>query len=327
MKDFVPFKTTTPVPDVCWPVRVDLNDRVFMTGSCFAASIGERMETDRWNVIVNPFGMVYNPLTMAHQMMRLLEGKEFDEAELRLFNKLWHSDWHHGSFNGPNKAAVVDHINSAFRRGREQLIHSKVVILTWGHDQIFIDKEKGIVVANCHKRPSANFIEQRINMESCLLLYKSLFQQLKDLQPEVKIIITVSPVRYLRAGMRENTLAKARLHLLAEELLGDGVYYFPSYEMIMDEMRDYRYYADDMLHPSSFTFNWIYDRLVAVITSEETRQVLSAIRKINDLIHHKTLHEVHAKNHIDQIQKQILLFGEQYPLLSHIFSDWQHDHT
>lgn len=327
MKDFTPFKTTTPVPDVSLPVRIDLNDPVFLTGSCFAASIGARMETDRWNVMVNPFGIVYTPLTMAHQLMRLLEDKAFDETELRLYNGLWHSDMHHGSFNGPSKTAVLDHIHSAFRKGREQLIHSKLVILTWGHDQIFIDKEKGTTVANCHKRPSANFIEQRVNMESCQLLYSAIFQQLKDLQPEVKIIITVSPVRYLRAGMRENTLAKARLHLLAEGLLGDGVYYFPSYEMIMDELRDYRYYAEDMLHPSSFTFNWIYDRLVGAITNEETRQVLTAIRKINSLIGHKILHDVHAKTHIDQIKKQILQFRNQYPFLSHLFSDWKEDHT
>lgn len=303
------------------PGRFHYDRNLLLTGSCFSESIGCKLREDGFRVCLNPYGIVYNPLTMADQLERLLEDRPFAEDELILHGGLWHSPWHHGRFSDPDPERTLDRINRAYRAGREALGQASALVLTWGQGRAFFDQASGMPVANCHKRPGSDFREAFLDLPGLVDRYRNLLERLRQAHPELQVWITVSPVRYPRQGMAVNSRSKAILHLLAEAL-SDETWYFPACEILLDELRDYRFFADDLLHPSPLAVDIIYRRFLEAALDPGAAEMLSEVRKIRAWLGHRPLHPDSgpARESALALQERLEQLRARWPAYAHLFS-------
>lgn len=254
----------TPVDAGQCPFAIGTSSRVVMLGSCFAEHVGELLshELAEGKAEVNPFGVLYNPLSIS-QALRLLMAADGEQmVTQRIFlgkDGLWHSWFHTTHFSGRTREDCADRIIDRYRKARESLKRADVLCLTFGTTRCYRLAD-GLTVANCHKEPQRTFAEYEPGQDELYEDYCQVAQLLHKFNPVMKVCVTISPYRYRKYGFHESQLQKAKLLLLTEKLSELGWAYFPSYEIMMDELRDYRFYADDMLHPSGLAVSIIYDR-------------------------------------------------------------------
>jgi len=264
-----------------------------MLGSCFSDEIGEQMKQRNLNVTCNPFGTLYNPLSIAQAInypygaSRLEElPMSNDQLPLVEHEGMWHSMAHHGSFSRPTKEEAEQAVRDSIETMQQALQEATVVIVTFGTAWVYeLDDE---VVGNCHKLPEAMFTRRRLSVEEIVAAWRPILEQ----YPDKKWIFTVSPIRHIKDGLHENQLSKATL-LLALEAISHQysvVSYFPSYEIMLDELRDYRFYADDLVHPSSLAVNYIWERFVDTFCTNQTKNELVLQHKRWKHEHHIPLH-------------------------------------
>ncbi len=254
------------------PFLIEKSSRVLVVGSCFAENIGGKLsKVEGVEVYNNPCGVVYNPLSVERAVEIFKRGEKFSEQDLLHRDGLWHSMDFHGSFSGVDKDAVLKGIN------REAVDNVDIVIVTLGSAYVYF--RDGRVVANCHKFPEKEFSRRRISVEESLLALK----KIAGAYPTAKFIVTLSPIRHLRDGLSENFVSKATLRVAIEEFCredsGSRVY-FPAYEILMDELRDYRFTAEDMCHPTPQTATYIWERFSEQYLTKEYREaVLEALKR------------------------------------------------
>ena len=255
-------KLTTPVElrPLDWQIAPAMRGAV--VGSCFAAAVGERLVGAGCSAEVNPQGVLYNPLSVARGIEILRHGEQFTEEDLVFRDGLWHSWAHHSRFSAPTASEVLARIN------RPPVERLDYLILTLGTAWVY--ERSGAVVGNCHKFPEREFLRRRISVEEAL----EALRRVRACYPEAKIIVSVSPIRHLRDGLVENSVSKAVLRLAADEFCAaDGAaFYFPAYEVLTDELRDYRYYAEDMTHPSALAERLVFERFGAWALSDGVRR-------------------------------------------------------
>ena len=254
--------------------KIGYEDKILMLGSCFSDEIGEQMAQRYLQVTCNPFGTLYNPLSIA-QALTMTKMPELIEHE-----GLWHAMSHHGSFSRADKNEAEQAIRSSIETMQQALKEATVVIVTFGTAWIY--EKDGEIVGNCHKLPERCFTRRRLTVEEIVEAWRPILAQ----YPDKHWLFTVSPIRHIRDGLHENQLSKATL-LQAVEQLGD---YFPSYEIMLDELRDYRFYADDLVHPSSLAVNYIWERFVDTFCTNQTKNELV-------LQHKRWKHERHISLH------------------------------
>ena len=244
--------------------RLDYATRILMAGSCFVENIGERMRGLQFDVDVNPCGIVYNPLSVADTLDLLLEGRALAEECLRK-------------------------INGRLEESARRLAGTDVLVVTWGTAWVYMRKGDGRLVSNCHKFPAADFDRRRLEVEEIVECYAALFRRLQALCPGLRVLFTVSPIRHWKDGAHGNQLSKAILLLAADRLVQayDFVSYFPSYEIVMDELRDYRFYAPDMLHISEQGVDYIWERFRDLYFTPEARAVMCEVEKCNKILAHR----------------------------------------
>lgn len=271
---------------------------------------------------VNPFGIVYNPHTIAVQIDRLIQNTRLHESDLYFDGEMYHSPWHHGVFSDTNPERLVANANQTLERARQALFDASHLILTWGHTDLYLEKTSQIPVANCHKRPAHHFEKTTLELPQLIDQYDRLLEDLRQFNPNLKIICTVSPVRYLKDGMVKNTRSKATLHLLAEHLEGQGVAYFPAFEMMMDAFRDYRFYKVDMVHPTDQAIAWIYEEFVAGWMDKDAIPLRMEVTHINQLLNHRSLHPDTPSDRAFKEKRALAInrLREQWPALPHLFS-------
>ncbi|MEZ4927568.1 MAG: GSCFA domain-containing protein [Saprospiraceae bacterium] len=286
-----PFRTVLPARAA--PFTIGHNDHLMMIGSCFSVNIGERLLQRKFRTAINPFGIVYNPLSIAGCLDRLMAEKQaFTEDELFENAGLWHSWEHHGHFSKPSRAETLEGINSAYAQAVKELKSTNTVILTFGTSIVHYLKENGQVVANNHKMPAAVFGQRRLDIQEICEALSPVLTKLTRQNPGLRIIFTVSPVRHIRNGLEENQRSKAVLLLAVEALCRqfDHAFYFPAYELQLDDLRDYRFYASDMLHPSEQAVDYIWQYFSDAFFSGETQQLNAAIEKITTAAAHRPFH-------------------------------------
>ena len=254
------FRTKVDIEEPSW--RVDIADRLLFVGSCFADNIGKRFAEEQFAATINPYGVMYNPVSVLHTVERLAEkGETYD-----------------------------------------------VAFLTFGTNHIYILKETGEVVDNCQKRPQRLFDEQQLSVEECAGYMQQTIEVLRRMNPAVRVVLTVSPIRYAKYGYHGSQLSKATLLLATHEVCGGaakygetaaakygetnaakygGTYYFPSYEVVVDELRDYRFYNEDMLHPSQQAVEYLWERIGESLLTERTLQYLEEYRPIKQALNHR----------------------------------------
>lgn len=282
-------QTTTPI--TIKPVRtITYQSKLLLLGSCFAQNIGKILTDSKFDIVVNPNGITYNPLSIAEILQRLINGKEYTESELEFHNGQWISVMHHGCFNNVDKNITLKNINNTYAIARRQILSASHLIITFGSSVVY--ERNGITVNNCHKLPSQQFTERQLPITEITDRYNSLLLCLKKLNPDLKIILTVSPVRYLGRGAHAGQVNKSTLIIAADSLCKShtNVTYFPAFEIMMDELRDYRFYADDMIHPSAIAVQYICERFTETYLTDDTRKLLSEIEKIKRSLSHRPLH-------------------------------------
>ena len=262
--------------------KIGYEDSILMIGSCFADSIGEQMVQRNLRVTCNPFGTLYNPLSIAQALTMT------DMPELIEHDGLWHSMAHHGSFSRADRNEAEQAIRASIETMQKALREATVVIVTFGTSWVYEWKGER-VVGNCHKLPETNFTSRRLTAEEIVAAWKPLLERYSDKH----WVFTVSPIRHIKDGLHENQLSKATLLQAVEKLTGEAgltADYFASFEIMLDELRDYRFYADDLVHPSSLAVNYIWERFVDTFCTPQTKNEMNIQHKRWQFEHHRPLH-------------------------------------
>lgn len=229
--------------------------KLLMMGSCFTTEVGSRLAADGLDVCINPTGNVYNPLSAARTLLNLANDRRYDATELIEVQGLWRSLDHHTRLADANPAEALRKINESMHVGAEALRQATHVVITFGTAWVF--ERQGSVVCNCHKLPAREFVRRRLSVEEIVAAWQPIINR----WPDKQFIFTVSPIRHLADGLHGNQLSKATLLLAIDRLRGAD--YFPAYEIVLDELRDYQWYASDRVHPSSEAVALIHSRFIA----------------------------------------------------------------
>ena len=268
------------------------SDTLLFMGSCFSQEIGNRFLEACFDAVVNPFGVVYNPLSLHTGLVRLLHRREYVPSDIFRCGALYHSFEHHSSFSGTDAATVLLNINNSLLSASDKLYRASCLFITFGTAWVYERKATGQVVSNCHKLPASEFTRRRVSATEAYDMWRPLLEELFAKLPDIKVVLTVSPVRHLRDGAHENNLSKSELLLLCDKLqrqFPEKVCYFPSYEILLDELRDYRFYAEDMAHPSQQAVEYIWGRLSDTFFNTETRRFITEWKRLLRGLEHRPL--------------------------------------
>jgi hypothetical protein len=273
-------------------VSLTHQDNIVCMGSCFAEHIGSRLESLKFRVLLNPAGIIYNPVSVVNTLERILSGIPFDESEIIQDQGLWHSFEHHGRFSHPDKIFMLRQMNEALLKAHSFLKTTNRLIITLGTANVFVNKKTGKAVANCHKVRAVEFIRRRLTISEATDSLLFTLAKLKQHLPELQIIVTVSPVRHLRDGLVENQRSKATLLLSLEEVASalNYVFYFPSYEILLDDLRDYRFYEENLSHPNQFAIDYIWEYFENAFMSDKTKALNKLLNQLWEAISHRPFH-------------------------------------
>ena len=289
-------------------------------GSCFAENIGALLQESFFRVDMNPFGILYNPMSVKESFCELLSDKEYTASDLFFFRECWHSPMHHGSFSSTQIDEALQNINNRLNTTRKSIDALDWILLTFGSAYVYEQKTTGHIVANCHKQPEKDFLRRLLSVQEIVSTYSDLLGNLKSRNPKLKVLFTISPIRHIRDGMHTNQISKSTLLLAVEQLqqlFPEFVFYFPSYEIMLDELRDYRYYADDMVHPSTLAIRYLWQRFSDTFFSPETKNIMEECESIRKALEHRPLHpgSEEYKRFLGQIVLKIERLNGKYPYL------------
>ena len=301
----------TEITPAAIDVEISHQNKLLCVGSCFAEQMGGRLEQFKFPTLINPFGIIYNPISIIDIFEKILSENNFKESDLFENHGLWHSFAHHGRFSHPEKKTTLKQINDALKQARLFLKKADRLILTLGTAHVFIYKKTNLVVANCHKMPSQLFDRRRLPVEEMAIPLISVLKKLKKQMPALEVIATVSPVRHLRDGVIENQRSKAALLLGLEEVCQalPYVHYFPSYEIILDDLRDYRFYEKDLSHPNEMAMDYIWEKFGDVLFNKKTKELNEHILKLKNAAAHRPFHaasdahQMFLKKQLEEINK------------------------
>lgn len=312
------FQTKVELPAGLPPVTH--SGQILLLGSCFAENMGRQLAENKFGVDINPFGILYNPLSVSAALGEILKGKVYREEDLFFHNGLWNSPMHHGSFSASVPEDTLRNINNRLLQAHRSVRQLDWLMLTFGTAYVYEQKEMGKIVSNCHKLPESNFSRRLLSVNEIVNEYIALVTDMTAYHPNLKILFTVSPIRHIRDGMHANQLSKSTLLLAIEQLqqqFPSHVFYFPSYEIVLDELRDYRFYADDMLHPSPMAVRYLWNRFSDAFFSAETQQIISEVESIRRDLAHKPFHPESEtyQRFLGQIVLKIERLIRKYPYL------------
>jgi hypothetical protein len=301
------------------------HDPLLLMGSCFTENIGEKLRRHKFNVLENPNGILFNPVSVAEALTGYVENNPVSGNDLFYLNEAWHSWKHHSRFSAVTTEDAVARINASTQAAHGFLKHASYVVITLGSAWIYKLTEKapgyaeGKIAANNHKAPADWFQRKLMTTEEVLRVLDNCLHRIFLFNPDAKIIFTISPVRHLREGVVENNRSKAVLiqavHHLVEKF--DRLYYFPAYELVIDDLRDYRFYAEDLVHPNYFATRYVWEKLVDACMDEKTKQLMEEIAAINLGYQHKPFNaasEQHMK-FLRTFYNRTSTLREQHPYL------------
>ena len=283
------FSTEVSIPEFPW--KIDYTKGVMFIGSCFSDNIGQKLVDLKFATDVNPFGVLYNPESIANSLRYLISKQHFDITDLFQDQGIWNSFSHHSSFSDVDPERALYKINDRIERSHQFLKNAEFLMITFGTAWAYKLNGTEQVVSNCHKISTSGFNRIKLDVAGIVENYRLLLEELWAFNPKLNIIFTVSPIRHWKDGAVENQVSKATLILAIDELRrlfqNQPLSYFPAYELVMDELRDYRFYAADMLHLSDVAVNYIFERFQSVLVSKEVVPVSVRIAKIRKAMNHR----------------------------------------
>ncbi len=310
-------KTSIEIAD--YSFEIDYKHHVLSLGSCFAHHIASKMSDCFYNVASNPFGTLYNPISVRNSLGLLLNNYTFQKEDLFFHKEQWHSFQHHSSFSNADSTKVLDAIQKALEQAREVLKKTKVLMLTFGTAWVYELKQQGGVVSNCHQLPASRFKRRRLEVDEIVENLSPVLNYLKKQLPSVQILLTVSPVRYLKDGFSEHQLSKSTLLLAVHRLVQNAafVHYFPSYEILIDDLRDYRFYKEDMIHPSALAISYVWECFEKALLSVKEQSLRKKLIKIRKSMSHRSI-QPSSKAHQQFVEKQLKtlhVLAQKHPYL------------
>ena len=273
--------------------KITYRDQLMITGSCFAEHMEKKLTRYKYRVLCNPFGILFNPAAIAKSFGRIENKQHYTSDELVEHDGLYHSMDHHGSFSGVNADKTLKEINDGIDTANQFLRTCNYVFISLGTSNVYRYKASGEIAGNNHKIPLTQFEPEVMSVEDCVAELESIYTSIKKLSPVAKVIWTVSPVRHTRDGLVESARSKARLILAVEKIISvhPDTNYFPAYEIMMDQLRDYRFYASDLIHPTDIAVDIIWDILREKYFDPNELEHHTAIEKIMKAREHRILHD------------------------------------
>ncbi|WP_347374134.1 GSCFA domain-containing protein [Aequorivita sp. Q41] len=316
-------KLQTEIPLKPEENQIDYSSKILLLGSCFSENIGAKLDYYKFQNLQNPFGVIFNPVSIENLIRRAIGGRLFTEESIFEHNGIWKCFEVHSELSTLAKNQLLVNLNSALQNLRESLFSATHIIFTYGTSWVYRHLENDKIVANCHKLPQHYFKKELLSIEENSRSIQNIFNQISQVNPKATVINTVSPVRHIKDGFAENSLSKA--HLLSaihktipqQSTVNQQRNYFPSFEMMMDELRDYRFYAEDMLHPNNTAIELIWQKFSGVWISSETRSLQKEIAIIQKGLAHRPFN-TKSDEHLQfcaKLQQKIALLQQRLPHL------------
>ena len=311
------FRSVLPPP--VYHFQLSYADHFLGIGSCFVEQMGQRLAARKFSSFYNPLGIAFNPYSVALSLSRAKQPKAYQAADLFEYQGLWHSFDHHGSFSAPALVQTLAAIEQAQQAAHSQFKKTSVLILTLGTANVWDYTAGKRIVSNCHKLPGHQFQRRRLDLAETVEVLGTALEAGFELRPDLKVILTVSPVRYLREGIVENARSKATLLLATEQLCRSfvQVHYFPAYELLMDDLRDYRFYAEDLAHPNAQATDYIWGYFKRAFFDAATQLQIQELEKLHHAVQHRPLHP-DTVTHQTFLQQQLQYLADlenKYPTM------------
>ena len=299
------FRTQIPIPKSNFPI--DYNSKIVSLGSCFAENMAEKLDYYKFQNNCNPFGIIFNPVSIEKMIYRIVNQIFYSENDIFFHNERWHCYEVHSDWSNYNAAEFLENLNAVLRTSLIQLFQASHIIITYGTSWVYRNTESNAIVANCHKVQQKEFKKEILSIETIEKSIQNTIGYFQIINPNVNFIFTVSPVRHLKDGVVENQLSKAHLisaiyQQLQTEHCKLNTEYFPSYEIMMDELRDYRFYAEDMIHPSEVAIDYIWQRFSETTISEENHSIMNEIEIIQKGLAHRPFNP-NSQSHMQFLSK------------------------
>lgn len=292
------------------------DSEILMIGSCFTEHIGNKLNNAGFKTTLNPFGILFNPISISNAISRIVKEELYKKSELhKNQEERFVSFDHHGRFSGNKPDKVLEEINSSLINAHKNLKSADCIIVTLGSAWVYKYLEQNRIVANCHKIPNKEFEKELLEIETIVSSMNRAIDDLKSVNPNIKIVFTISPVKHLRDGIIENQRSKATLILAIEALLkssNKNLYYFPAYEIVTDELRDYRFFETDHAHPNQLAIDYVWERFIETCFTTKAIEKANEAENITKALAHKTLHSEMQNENLD---KRIKEYIKKYPLI------------
>ena len=310
-------KLTTPIKLSRQNPPINYSSKVLLLGSCFAQNMGAKLEYYKFQQCTNPFGILFHPVAIEKLITRAVNHTWFTSKDVFLQNEQWHCFLAHSKLSNTSEEDLISALNSALEKLRFSLLEASHVVFTFGTAWVYEHLEKDTIVANCHKVPQKEFVKQLLSPDDVSDVLLGIETKLRTINPTCSIINTVSPVRHIKDGLLANSRSKAHLIAGVQEIVSPEKlnYYFPSYEIMMDELRDYRYYKEDLIHPNQTAIHLIWEKFLSSWVASETFEIQKKIAVIQNGLLHIPFNE-NSKAHIHfkkDLETKISEIKEQLP--------------
>lgn len=298
---------TTQIPISKHKNNISHKDKIMLLGSCFTENIGNKLSINGFETLINPFGILYNPFSICSSLNRIINLKFLDSEDLVKVNEFWFSYEHHGVFRDEKCDNLLQTTNLGITKANLFLKQTNWLIITLGTAWVFFLKENNKILGNCHKLNPQLIDKKLLSVDEIVENTSLTINNIREINPNIKIILTVSPIRHWKQGYRENIISKSALHLATNQLCEtiNDCFYFPAYEIVMDELRDYRFYQADMLHPSEIAVDYIWEKFSTHLFSDSTANLCKDYCKLHSMKQHKAFNPESQgyKNHLIKIAK------------------------
>ena len=311
--------------------KINYGERLLLMGSCFTENIGLKLQAHLFETLENSHGILFNPVSVQNALMDIIANKKYTELDLFLLNDVWNSWHHHSRFSGVTQTEALDKMNGAIQEAHSYLKSAHHLVITLGSAWLYtlnenVPNHMGMVVANNHKAPANWFTKKLLQPQELLSNLQSLVAALQSFNPNLHIVFTISPVRHLREGLVENNRSKAVLIQAVHDLVSmeKNIEYFPAYEYVIDDLRDYRFYSEDLVHPNYAATQYVWEKLVDTYMSAETQSIMKQVAELQLAFNHKPFFSgstEHQKFLLSYIEKTMHLMAQcpQLPLEKHLY--------
>ena len=268
---------------------IDYHSKIVLIGSCFVEHIGNKLEYFKFQNLQNPFGILFHPLAIENLIVNAINKKEYTESDLFFLNEQWHCYEAHSELSNVSKSESLKELNHQIKIIHDSIVQASHVIITLGTAWAYRHIETDQIVANCHKVPQKQFVKELLSIETISESLQAIVSLIKSVNSKAVVMFTVSPVRHLKDGFVENTQSKAHLIAAIHEVVEPRnlTHYFPSYELMMDELRDYRFYEEDMIHPNTIAVNYIWEKFQDVWVAKEASKTMGEVDEIQKGLLHR----------------------------------------